>query len=258
MIVNLLIVGAQKSGTTALARFLGQHPDIFMSDDKELHVFDAPDYGGTDYAAARFALAFHGRDGAKWRGEATPAYMFLPGVAERVHHYNPSMRLIAILRNPVERALSHYAMERSRNVERRPLWQALAAEPFRLWRDRDNMAWGSSLRDHTYLARGFYSRQLQRLFALFPREQILVLKTEDLYRRHGDTLAAVYRFLEIAPPAVLPEPQFIRAFLGHGITDHQVTPSRAVRVALQALYRGEFARLERMLGWNLDDWRTVK
>ncbi len=254
--VNCLIVGAQKSGTTALARFLGEHREICMAPRKELHVFDAPDYEDRpDFCDQRYARAFPNYHGQRWIIEATPAYLYLPSVAERIHRYNPDVRLIAILRNPVERALSHYSMEVSRRAERLPFYAAFAAEPFRLWRDGKNFAWTSSVRVHSYLDRGFYSIQLQRLIERFSREQILALKTDDLRHHHVETLERVYTFLEIERPPCPPEPRYIRPLLGEGVVERPVEVPPLVRALLRQIYRNEITRLEHLLGWQLDEWR---
>ena len=113
--LGFMIVGAQKCGTTALARFLSRHPEIGMADPKEAHLFDAPDYSGgwsPKEIDARYRPSFEHCPAATVRGEATPIYMLLPEVARELHRYNPELKLIVLLRDPVERAISHYYMER--------------------------------------------------------------------------------------------------------------------------------------------------
>jgi hypothetical protein len=254
--VNYLIVGAQKAGTTALASFLAQHPEICMARRKEIHLFDAPDYQDSpSFCDARYAVEFPDYCGQRWVGEATPIYMYLPLVAERIHRYNPQMRLIILLRNPAERAVSHYGMEVSLNRERLSLSTALAIERFRLWRDRMNLSFTSSLRDHSYIDRGFYSRQLNHLLLHFSRQQLLVIRTDDLLGRHVETLERVYKFLDLERPASFPEPQQVRLPLGPGIIETHIQPSPLMLTLLKRIYRNEIVRLEQLLGWRLDDWR---
>ena len=131
-------------------------------------------------------------------GEATPIYMYLPGVPERIRAYNPAMKWVVALRHPVERALSQYSMERARGFERLPLGWALRVEPWRRWYDKGWMAGKSSLRDHSYCDRGRYSGQIERLWRLFGREQVLVLTTEALRDEHAATLRRVYDFLGLS------------------------------------------------------------
>ncbi len=260
--VNLLIVGAQKAGTTALASFLSEHPDVCMAPQKEVHLFDAPDFqDSAGFCDARYAEVFKECRGQRWTCDATPIYMYAPDIAPRIRRYNAHMRLIALLRNPVERALSHYAMERARQVERLPLAAALAAEPVRLWRHRHDLSWSSALRAHSYVDRGYYSRQIAHLLRYFPREQLLILRTDDLLRDHAGTLRRVYDFLEIDVPATLPEARQVRPSLGHDPVERSdslgrlCTPSVPVRAALRYVFKPELRRLERLLGWQLNDWR---
>jgi hypothetical protein len=277
--VNFLIVGAQKAGTTALASFLAQHPDVCVSRRKELHVFDAPDYRDTrGFWDERYAVGFPDYRGQPWIGEATPTYMYFPFVAERIYRYNPDMRLIALLRNPAERAISHYKMEISRDTERLPLIAALAAERFRLSRAQGALGWNDAPRAHSYLDRGFYSRQIQRLLHYFSRDQFLILRSDDLLAHHVETLETVYEFLGVNRPERVPLPEIIRPPLDPRAlevkrpepvplaetvgppleteaVEKAVDVSRFTRAALRRVYRNEINRLEQMLGWNLDNWR---
>ncbi len=207
-----MIVGAQKCGTTALAHFLAQHPAIAMASPKEAHLFDAPDYSPDWTPAAidaRYERFFARDAGSALRGEATPIYLFLPGIAGELQRYNPHLKLIVLVRDPVERALSHYYMERNRERERRPLWLALLAEPFRL-RRRDPARRDAALRIHSYRRRGLYSLQLRNLYRHFDARRVLVVCAEDLLRRHDAVLRRVFAFLgvpddvRIAPEIVYP------------------------------------------------------
>ena len=194
-----MIVGAQKCGTTALAHFLAQHPAIAMAAPKEAHLFDAPDYSPAWTPAeidARYASSFAHAGGAALRGEATPIYLFLPGIARELRRYNPDLKLIVLVRDPVERAISHYYMERNRERERRPLWLALLAEPFRL-RRRDPARRDAALRAHSYRRRGLYSLQLRNLYRCFHPRRVLVVRAEDLRRRHDEVLRRVFVFLGV-------------------------------------------------------------
>ena len=193
-LVDFLIGGTQKGGTTALAHFLNQHPEICLPAGKEAHFFDRPAYpDGADRATvarhyrAKFPDALRGRI----VGEATPIYMYLPFVTERVHRYNPAMKWILLLREPVARAVSHYRMSRERGREWLPPGLAFHVEPWRLWWARGRLpvvAGRSSLRHHSYVDRGFYSAQIARIREWFPPEQVLVLTAENLRRQHEETL----------------------------------------------------------------------
>ncbi len=256
MKVNFVIAGAQKAGTTALAAFLAEHPEICMAPQKEVHLFDAPDYvDSTAFCDERYRQAFPNYHGQPLVGEATPIYMYLPVCVARIQRYNPAMRLIVLLRHPAERALSHHAMERSRQAEPWPLLAALAAEPFRLWRAAGSLEWSSAVRTHSYLDRGFYSRQIANLLEHFPREQLLVLRTEELLAHHAETLRRVYTFLGAEEPAVLPASRQVRPGAELGADEARPTRPAAVASALKWIYRSELARLEKLLGWRLDSWK---
>ncbi len=195
--LDFMIVGAQKCGTTALAAFCAEHPDICMADPKEPHVFDAPgfDPGVVD---DRYQACFSHYGGEQLLGEATPIYMYWPEIAGHLHRYNPDLKLIVILRDPVDRAVSHYRMARERNEEQRGLVAAFLLETFRLRADRDPRATDSSSRLHSYLDRGQYRRQIENLQRWFEPDRVLILDSADLLARHDQTLGRVFRFLGVS------------------------------------------------------------
>jgi hypothetical protein len=198
-LVTFLIAGVQKGGTTALYDYLADSPDVALSRVKEVHFFDdeGQDWGRPDYAAyhAQFAPA----DGRPC-GEATPIYVYWKDSLERIRAYNPSMRLILTLREPVARAWSHWRMEYARGAEREPFAWCIRQGRQRLF---ESEPWGWH-REFSYVERGFYGEQLERVFALFPREQVLVVRAEDLRADPAAALATVRRFLDLpdAPPPV--------------------------------------------------------
>ena len=199
--LGFVIAGAQKCGTTALAHFLSQHPEIGMAMPKEVHVFDAPGYSRDwtpEQIDERYRSFFEHCPGARIRGEATPIYLFLPEIAHELARYNPELKLIVLLRDPVERAMSHYCMEKDRGQEHLPLWRALLCEPFRLRRCRDARAFRSAVRKYSYRSRGLYSLQLRNLHRFFDRDRVLILRTENLLRHHDDVLRVVFAFLGVS------------------------------------------------------------
>ncbi|MBI2382246.1 MAG: sulfotransferase [Gammaproteobacteria bacterium] len=212
--VDFLIAGAQKSGTTALAAFLAEHPGLCIAEGKEAHVFDAPDFDdgwSHESVSERFRPYFRHAKPEQLLGDATPISMFLPEIPERVHHYNPAMKWIVVLRHPVKRAWSHYAMEAGRGEECLPAWLAFLAEPWRLWLAGSSRAPDSAWRRHSYLARGDYATQLDRIARWFPAGQLLVLKHEELLLQHEACLLRVYDFLGVCAPVVLPRARHIFA-----------------------------------------------
>ena len=206
-LVDFMIVGVQKGGTSALASFLYQHPALCMSVPKEVHLFDAPDYSHDWTAAqidARYRPCFAHCDDGTLRGEATPIYLFLPEVAAELKRYNPALKLIVLLRDPVERAVSHYYMEKNRDRERLPLWLALLAEPFRLRRREDTTHVDSHLRRHAYRRRGLYSLQLRNLYRHFDHDRVLIVRSEELLHHHDAVLRRVFAFLGVTEDVRIP------------------------------------------------------
>jgi len=199
--VSFIVAGVQKGGTTALFDYLADEPGLSCSGVKELHFFDddAQAWPQPDYDAyhAHFP-SFDGRP----RGEATPIYLYWPNSLERIAAYNPAMRLIVMLRDPVERAWSHWRMEHARGVEAAPFAWCIREGRQRLF---DVDPWGYH-REISYVERGFYGEQMTRLYGLFAREQVLVLQAEDLRRDPASTLADVRRFLGL-PPGAAPRPR---------------------------------------------------
>lgn len=198
-----MIGGVQKGGTTALAQYLGRHPQLRLPACKEAHVFDAPDFDErwtADAIDARFEPLFPGgfdMDSGILHGDATPISIFHPAFVRRIARYNPAMRWIVLLRDPVERAISQYYMERSRGDEWLPLPLALLAERWRLKGHEHDFGHGSPLRHHSYLARGKYVCQLDSLMAMFPRKQVLLLLSRELRSDPASTVARVLAFLNI-------------------------------------------------------------
>jgi len=198
--LSFMIVGAQKAGTTALAHFLDQHPAIGMASPKETHLFDAPGYSplwSAEEIDARYEPSFaHCPRSVLW-GEATPIYLPFPDIAAELKRYNPNLKLIVLLRDPVERAISHYYMERGRGNEWHPFWLALLLEPVRLWRCRDPRSPESAMRRHSYRARGLYSLQLENLYRCFDEGNVFLISSEELKTHHDEMMMRIFGFLGV-------------------------------------------------------------
>lgn len=212
--LDFMIIGVQKGGTTALSHFLAQHNQICMADGKEVHLFDAPEFDAdwsVDEINQRYGPHFQAATDGQVLGEATPIYFYWPEIIPALQRYNPALKLILILRDPIERAISHYTMELRRGNERRPFWQALWMEAIRLWRDTSR-APNSARRCHSYRTRGHYARQLEHLRRHFSDQQILVIENTELIEQHSQTLMRVCTFLGVSDQN-LPEPE--RVFAGN-------------------------------------------
>jgi len=183
---TFLVMGAMRSGTTSLAVYLREHPEVFIPREKELHFFDWRWERGVSWYRERFA-------GAGTRtavGEATPMYMYYPDARERMASSVPEARLIAILRNPIDRAYSHYWFNRSLAIEDRPFADALAGEPV-------HEPPGAERHNFMYVDMGRYARQLRAVCEFYPREALLVILFEDLVDRPEQTFSEVCRFLGV-------------------------------------------------------------
>ena len=194
-----LIIGAQKCGTSSLFDCLQQHPAVAAPLVKELHFFDLAFHRGERWYRAHFPR----RSELPPNGqtfEASPYYLFHPAVPGRAKALLPDCRLIAMLRDPVERAYSHYWHEVNRGFEKLPIEQALDQEEERLSGTESSLTASTSARSHahqhfSYLARGRYLEQLEAWQRHFPKEQMLILRSEGFFASPQDELERVCDFL---------------------------------------------------------------
>ncbi len=194
--IDFAIIGAQKSGTTALAHFLDQHLAVAMTRPKEAHIFDAEDYDPED-VDRKYMPFFEHASKEQLKGDATPIYLFWQDVLKRLYNYKAGLKVIVLLRDPVDRAISHYEMEQERGNEQLPLWLALLMESNRLKHDTKPKAEQSATRNHSYRTRGYYTRQLKGVLEIFPSDQVLIITMENLLKKHDQTLAQVFSFLGV-------------------------------------------------------------
>lgn len=248
-LVSFLIAGVQKGGTTALFDYLGEHPDLQLPAAKEVHFFDdetgvdwaRPDYGG-------YHRAF-GRDEGRIMGEATPIYVYWPPSLERIARYNPAMRLILIFRDPRLRAWSHWRMERARGWETEPFGWCIRQGRARV-ASGDPAAPGAH-RVHSYVERGFYGAQLARVYELFPREQVLLLRSEDLKRDPDGALARVCRHIDVAPFTHPLRPREVNV---SALADAPSRPEPEDMTFLAELFRDDLDRFADLSGLDVKAW----
>jgi hypothetical protein len=240
--VNFLVAGVQKGGTTALYDYLAEQGGVALSREKEVHFFDdeAQDWDRPDYGA--YHAQFEPAEGRPC-GEATPIYCYWPKALERIAAYNPAMRLVLLLRDPVARAWSHWRMEYARGAERQPFAWCIREGRLRLF---EVEPWGHH-REFSYVERGFYGEQLERMLALFPREQVLVLRAEVLRADPAPVLAKVRRFIGAKPaPAPAAREVHVGREMDYG---SELTPQDADY--LRSLYARDQARLGALAGLEL-------
>jgi len=241
---DFLILGAQKAGTTALYAYLRWHPHVTGPSFKEVSFFDRHYAHGERWYRAHLPLR---RRGATV-GEASPSYLFHPLAPERVARMLPNARLIALLRNPVERAFSHYQHEVALGREELSFDDAVEAEEQRMRGEVERMLREPTYFSHawwnyTYVARGLYAEQLERWFAAFPREQLLVLLTDELADDTAGTYRRVLDFLGVGPHDLDAYPRiFDRDYA-------EMSP--AMRARLAVVYDEPNRRLASLLGRDL-------
>lgn len=241
--VSFIVAGAQKGGTSALDHYLREHPELCLPRRKELHFFDTDRYFAAepvDYSA--YHAAFDPRPSQRLLGEVTPAYLYWPTAAERIARYNPAMKLIMVLRNPVTRAFSHWNMSRQNRREPLSFLQALKAEP-----ERVRTLPLEQAKRFTYVDRGFYAQQLKRLWRYFPQEQTVAFKSEELLAAPAVVLARIAGFLGIAPfPPVADTSVHAR--------EYDTTMTAEEKRYLLSVFEPEIRELERILGWDCSAW----
>jgi len=202
---DFIIVGAAKSGTTALFNHLCGHSRVSCPERREIHYFDVNYARGSLWYRSHFPLRYPIGPSGVITGESTPYYMLRPDVPARVAAELPSVRLIALLRNPVDRAYSHWAMLKRKGIERLSFEDALAREEKMLPEETrrvlsDPTHDPSFHRLFSYRTRGLYLDQLLVWHAHVPRENMSVVISERLFSDPASVLPEITRFLRLPPP----------------------------------------------------------
>jgi hypothetical protein len=297
---NFLVIGAAKAGTTSLYHYLRQHPGIYLPPQKEINFFALEgktlDFHGpgdrefiSSFSVTRledYVALFADVAGQTAIGEVSPMYLYSREAPERIRRHIPNAKLICILRNPVERAYSHYLMfvRDKREPHRRSFSRALADEKDRV---RQNWEWAWS-----YVDIGFYAEQLTRYYELFDSRQIRIYLYEEFRERPYETLKDIFRFLEVdenfrpdiseqfnvsrvprseglekllqesewfksAARLLVPIPARWRHHIAEWLRDKNIyrpTLSRAMRKKLAAIYRNDVLKLQDLIGRDLGVW----
>ena len=258
MLPGVLIVGAQRCGTTSMYRTLSQHPAVLKAVlHKGVHYFDMNYDRGLGWYRAHFPLRSSARRAAMAAGdqaltfESSPYYMFHPCAADRIARDLPDVKLLVLVRDPVERAYSAYAHELARGFEFESFDRALELEPERLRGETERMAHEPSYLSHAhqhqaYLARGRYCEQLERLERVFGGGRIHVVDSGDFFTKPEPEYDAVLDFLGLR---------------GHGYPEFERHNARArtemspvLRAALTSYFEPFDQQLTRWLG-KVPSWR---
>jgi Sulfotransferase family len=291
---NFFIVGAAKSGTTALYRYLRQHPDVYLPDVKEPRFFSYDPDDRTRYAGPRahelidsvvkdqaaYEALYEAANGERAIGDVSPAYLPSPIAADRIRAAVPDARVVAVLRDPVERAYSHFLDNVGSGWEPETDFERVLDLREQRRRERWWRKWD-------YVDNGFYAAQLERYFEAFERDRIRIYLYEDLRADPLDLVTEVLRFVGVDPSAeldvsgrhnvssvprhrgvqrLLSAPAPVRGALRPLVPGrlrsrirrgnlHRPEMSPVARARLRETYREDVDRLEALIGRDLSAWR---
>lgn len=252
---DVLVIGGQRCGTSSLYKYLGRHPNVVPSLRKEVDYFTFEHWRGPEWYRAHFPLELRRRLAAKRKRafvtfEATPDYLFDPRAPERTAALLPDAKLIALVRDPAERAVSQYYHNRRLEHEPLELLAALHAEKERLDGEWERCAADPRyravpVRRFSYVARGMYAEQLERWLDVFPRERMLLVRFDALITQPVATLARIQRFIGV--PEWEP-PEFRNHSYTAGGGSSYPPPSDAVAAFLAEQFDDPNRRLVEMFG----------
>lgn len=210
---TFMIIGAQKGGTTSLHKYLLQHPRLISPKKKELHFFDKAESTNISEYNKQFPVRYFSN---QLSFESTPSYLYYPLAAKRIFEYNPKLKFIVLLRNPVERAYSAWNMfrkhaglpekikvykENSEKESSNRLYDFFYKNDFpsfETWMEMElSETFVAKLLEPSIIKRGYYKKQIEHWFSYFAKEQFLFIDSEDLKNEPLEVLNKVAIFLEI-------------------------------------------------------------
>lgn len=246
---DFIIAGAPRSGTTWLYVLAQRHPQLAMTQpmvpEPKFFLVDELWQRGVDYYSTTW---FDSLPADRVLGEKSTNYLESPEVAERMCRVLPSVKLIFMLRNPVDRAYSNYLWSRRNGLEIETFERALGLEERREWELAPALRYA---RPHAYLSRGLYAQHLARFFDRFPRKQILVLRYEDLASRVERVAAAFHRFLGVVD---MPATALGLGRINEAAAARSEPLGLALRRRLAQCYRAANAKLTALLGPDFELW----
>ncbi|HKS71742.1 MAG TPA: sulfotransferase domain-containing protein [Terriglobales bacterium] len=258
LVPSWIVVGAQRSGTSSLYEYLVAHPLVRRAATEEIHFFDNNYHRGMAWYRGHFATRMSGRflsngTAEPVTGEATPYYLAHPLALQRIAKDLPKVKILIVLRNPVDRAFSHFNHER--NLGREPLAsfeEALDREPERLKGEVERIIaeqpsyYSYAHQNFSYVARGHYAEQISRVFDLFPRENVMVMSSERLTKEAAQVYAEILEFVGL--------PQHTLRRFPHYSALRYPPMSKAARERLQSIFAPGNDRLFQLLnsdfGWE--------
>jgi hypothetical protein len=255
---DFLLLGAPKCGTSALHAALARHPELFLSEPKEPKFFltdgpppsrgggpgDVPTWAEHLWRREDYEALFAAAPAGALCGESTVFYLYDRDAQRRIRALLPGARLIAVLRDPVERAHSNWAHLREAELEpEADFGAAMDREP-----ERIAAGWAHFWH---YAAQGRYGEQLDQLFGLFPREQVLVLRYRELRDEPVATADRVCEFLGVEPGVLTEVP---RHQVRPDVSGRSAGPTSAQRARELPRFADDTPRVATWTGWDLGDW----
>ena len=223
--------------------FLAKHPHVALLRDQALHFFDKEEH----FAGAPDYRILHGNfdPSRRWRiaGEVTADYVYYKPAMERIARYNPAMKLAISLRNPTERAFSHWNMRRMIGRESLDFLEAIQRDQKQREQDSARFARGDA-----YIDRGLYTSQIERVFKFFPRNQVLIIKYESFRENYSATLDALFDFLGVERLRGVKNKQ-------RNVGPYERKMTADERRYVSAIFDEDISKLETLLGWDCSDWR---
>ena len=251
---DFLLVGAQKSGTTSLFRYLIQHPQVIPPIKKEIQYFDKNYLKGFSWYKAHFPLK-HTICDKCITGEASTDYSFHPLAPERIRSDLGRPKLILLLRDPAKRAISHYYHYLNKGWETLSINDAFDLEEDRISRDYQNLFKSNLMKDraskryirYSYLKKGLYLEQIKRIHKLFGKEYLFIGSLEEMTNHPEDFYRRICSFLQI-DDSILPEDLSAK-----NIGDYQVIDSEILE-KLKEYYREHNQKLFAYIGQEFPSW----
>lgn len=238
--IDFIVAGVQKAGTTALDLYLRKHDEIGMGKIKEIHFFDNEKYFNNKKIDYReYHNNFDFTLGKKVYGEVTPIYSWWKDSIKRISNYNKKIKLIIILRNPIDRAFSNWNMEVSRNNENRDFYTCIS----------ENKPDGIQNRITSYKERGFYYNQVNELFNYFDKSQLMFVKYEDFLREQEFYLSMIFSFLKVS------QNNYDYNFKKLHQIKYVSSIDEKSKLYLLNSYKADIEKVEELLGWDCNDWK---
>ena len=214
-----------------------------MGDQEEMHFFDNEEIFSRPVDYELLHKHFPPLPSSTLAGECTPIYIYWKPAMERIWKYNPQIKLLMILRNPVDRAFAHWNMQRFKGREPLDFLDAVKEE-----KNRAKEVAPLQSRPYSYVNRGLYATQVERVFHFFSREQVKVIKFEQFRDKNREAIAEIFHFLDVRPFAWLRNKD-------RNIVPYEREVSPEERKHLYTIFAEDIAKLEEMLGWDCADWK---